>query len=92
MSFFITEKETEKWLEPESRDIAMPDGSKRSIEMFKLAWRSFDFLTVCQCYTAKELIELSIKNADEMGYSFEDSFPNVLAYLHRDARKKMGID
>lgn len=92
MPFFITEKETESWLEQESRDLAMPDGSKRSVQMFKINWRSYDFLTVCRCYTPKELIDLSIKNADEMGYSFEDSFPNVLSYLHRHARKAMGID
>lgn len=92
MSFFITEKETEQLLELETRNIPMPDGQMLPFTTFKLMWESYDFLIVCGKYTGKELVDLAIRNSEEMGYSFEDSFPNVLAYLHRHARKAMGID
>ncbi|MEE9398550.1 MAG: hypothetical protein V3V31_16245 [Methylococcales bacterium] len=92
MGFFITNKETEDYLETETRDITMPDGSVRSFTGFKLMWYSFDYLTIAGNYTKNELVALAIRNAEKMGYSFEDSFPNVLAYIHQHVRKAQGIE
>lgn len=98
MKRFITEKETEALLEPETRDITMPDGSSRPITGFKLMWRSFDFLTATPFYKPKpyfteaRLVELALSSAQEMGYSFERSFPNMVAYVNLALRKRLGID
>lgn len=92
MGFFITEKQTEDYLEQETRAILMPDGTRRPFTGFKLMWRSFDYLTLAGNYTGKELTALALQNAQEMGYSFEQSFPSVLAYLHQHVRKAQGID
>jgi len=92
MAFFITEKETEDYLTEETRVIPMPDGSQRAFSGFKLMWYSLDYLISTTDFTRKQLVELAVVNAEEMGYSFEDSFPNVLAYIHREVRKAQGID
>jgi hypothetical protein len=92
MAFFITEKAAEELLELETRDIPMPDGTARPFIGFKLMWKSYDFLIICGKYTGKRLVDLAIRNSEEMGYSFEESFPAVLSYVHRHVRKAMGID
>jgi len=92
MAFFITEKETEDYLSEETRLIPMPDGTQRAFTGFKLMWRSLDYLISTTDFTSKELVELADVNAEEMGYSFEASFPNMLAYIHREVRKAQGID
>jgi hypothetical protein len=92
MGFFIAEKETEEYLKQVTRVIRMPDGSTRLFTGFRLMWRSFDYLTVAGGYTEKELTLLALVNAEEMGYTFEQSFPSVLAYIHRHVRKMQGID
>jgi len=91
MSFFISEKETENYLEVETRDLPMPDGTIKPFTGFKLMWRAVDYLIITAGYSRAELADLAIKNAKEMGYSFEDSFPNVVAYVHREIKKKQGI-
>ncbi len=92
MGFFITEPETEDYLSEETRMIPMPDGTQRAFTGFKLMWRSYDYLILTTGYSSKQLVEQAVINAQEMGYSFEDSFPNVLAYIHREVRKAQGID
>jgi hypothetical protein len=92
MAFFISEKETEDYLSEETRMIPMPDGEQRAFTGFKLMWRSLDYLVLTTDYSSKDLVEQAAVNAEETGCSFEDSFPNVLAYIHREARKAQGID
>lgn len=98
MKRFITEKQTEALLEPETRDITMPDGSVRQITGFKLMWRGFDFLTATPFYKPKpyyteaRLVELAVINSEETGYSFEKTFPNVVAYVNKAVKKRLGID
>lgn len=91
MEHFFTEKETEALLELETRDITMPDGSTRSFSAFRLMWNNFDYLTLSAGYTEKNLLELSVKNAEEMDISVEESFPNVVAYVNLAYRKGLCI-
>ena len=94
MGKFLTEKETEEWLTLETRCIPLPDGTTRPFTGFKLMWRSWDYLILTGKgrYTPQRLVELATINSQEMGYSFDDSLPTVLAYLHRGLRKAQGID
>jgi len=87
----MTEKETEMWLERETRPLLMPDGNRRPFTMTKLHWNSLEYLTLAGFYTEQELVELTAKNAVETGRTFERHFPNVLAYIHQYI-KAQGID
>lgn len=98
MERFITEKETEAWLEQETRDITMPDGSTRPITHFKLMWNGFDFLTATPYYQPKpyyteaRLVEWAVMDAEGTGRSFEETFPGVVTYVYKALRKHLGID
>lgn len=59
---------------------------------FKIMWHSYDYLAISGKWSRNRLVELAIKNSEEVGSTFEDSFPTTLAYLHRDLRNKQGID
>lgn len=93
MSFFITEKQTEQWLERETRLITMPDGSMRPITGFRLMWSGFDFILE-HSLTIDEarLVELALMSARETNRTLEQQFPNVVAYVHQALRKRLGID
>jgi len=92
MGFFITERQTEEYLAPETRELPMPDGSTRPLTAFKLLWRSWDYLILCGGYGRRELTALAQVNAQEVGCSFDESLRDTLAFLHRDLRRKQGID
>lgn len=90
---FITEKDTEAYLEQETREVRMPDGSLRPVRLFKLVWRSFDYILATSRHIQEEdLTGWGLLSAQETGRSFDLQFPNVLAYTHRALRKQQGID
>jgi hypothetical protein len=91
-AFFITEKQTEEWLQLETRTIQMPDGTRKPITYFRLIWRSLDYLILCGNWSTQELVDLAFKNAAEVGGSFEQNFAAVLTYVHHQLRQKQGID
>lgn len=78
---FITEKQTEAWLQSETRSLTMPNGTRRDVTAFNLHWLSFDFLTECTCYSEKTLVELALLSQSETGRPFDQSFRNVVAYV-----------
>jgi len=92
MSFFISEKDTEAYLALETRKLPMPDGTMQPLTGFKLMWRSVDYLILTAGYSRKQLVQLALINTKETGHSFEESFNNVIAYIHREIRKQQGID
>jgi hypothetical protein len=92
MSFFITEKATEALLELETRVLPLPGSLHRPITAFRLVWESLDYLVICGRWSRLELTTLAQQNAREVGCSFEDSLRDTLATLHRDLRRKQGID
>jgi len=76
---FWTEKETEHWLESETRSVKMPDGSMRPVTDFRLLWENFDCLCAAHLFTEERLVELALDSSKETGHSFEDSFVSVVA-------------
>lgn len=88
----MTEKQTEDWLKLETRNITMPDGSTRPISMFKLHWNGYDFLVAeWKTFTEEKLVQIALNDAARTGRSFEQQFPNIVAYAYRTLRKQLGI-
>lgn len=92
MSFFITEKRTEEWLELERRDFILPDGSKRALTETRLTWRSLDYITETSSITEAFLIEEALAWGERQNLDFSVTFPNVLVFVHRELRYQRGID
>ena len=92
MSKFFTEKETEAWLEMETRDLPMPDGTVRPFTDTKALWNGYDFVIQQRMFTAARLVELSLIDSKETGFPFEMAFPNTVSYAYSRLRKRLGID
>ena len=60
---FITEKETEKRLERQTRKLPMPGGGEREFTCLTLTWKAFDFLIVCGAWDRVELTGLAAERA-----------------------------
>lgn len=92
MSFFITEKETEHWLELETRNLHFPAGKTKPFTETRLTWRSLDYIIQTSDITQQELIQWAIDWGHRENLDFKITFPNMLVYAHRELRHSRGID
>ena len=65
----------------ETREIAMPDGTRVPVTQFKLIWQNMDTLIATTSYTPDKLVEFALHSQKETGHSFEQSLRNVVAYV-----------
>ena len=92
MAFFITEKETERWLEQEIRDMRMPDGSYRPAREFRITWSAKDFLDQFSDITDEDISETAVIYAEQTNKPYERAYFEVLAEYERELRKVLEID
>ncbi len=85
MTDFLTEKQTEDLLKPETNTITLPNGKTETIRATKLFWIRLDLLIKANIITMKRLIELTHINQQDMGYGFDDAFLSVVAYVDQRA-------
>lgn len=86
--FFIKEQEIEALLAFETRILTMPDGTKRPYTGMRLHWNSYDYVTIkVGLFTGRELVEIAVRDAQEMNRSFETSFRNTIAFMHQQINK-----
>jgi hypothetical protein len=81
MTGLWTEKETEAWLEFETRAIPLPEGGREMVSGTKLLWSAVDYIIRTHTYTMPELIGFTRKTMASKGYSFDDSFKAVVARI-----------
>ena len=89
---FYQEKQIEEWLETETRDLPMPDGSTQPLTGFKLLWSKVDSLVLLNGYARLELVEFALEEVRLQNVSFDKAFTGVVAYLDNERRKAWGID
>lgn len=89
MSGFFTEKETEAFLQNESRILILPDGRKESVTTFRLIWESFDLMQDTRAFTNQELIGWSYNwYMREQKYDFATYFENLVAFAFSHVKKQ----
>ena len=91
MGVFITEKETEEWLESETRKMLMPDGTREAVTNFNLNWDNLDFILDMSDFTEEEITELALQQAVESGKPFKESYFHLLDYIYEKLRTAYGI-
>ena len=80
------ERDEEWWLEQETRDLPMPNGSMRPFTCMRIHWGSFDFL-VHECgYTPERLVELAVIDAQEHNKDLDIFFPDTMAFIDQEIR------
>lgn len=85
---FHTEKQIEDWLESQTRDLVMPDGTTRPHTAFKLVWHTMDSLVEVSGYSPLELVEYALEEAHLQKMSFDEAFTGVLSWLDEQRRKQ----
>lgn len=89
MSKFYTEKETEDYLENETRVLTLPDGSKESVTTMHLTWVQFDSMQDTNAFTNEELIQWTYDwYQREQRYDFTTYFWNLVAFAFSEVKKK----
>ena len=83
MREFYTEKETEAFLQDETRILILPDGRKESVTTMSLTWQLFDRLEATKAYTKQELIKWAYDWYRQEGrYDFTTYFWNLVAFTY----------
>ena len=87
MTKFMTEIDTEAYLESEMRMLAMPDGETVPVRGIKLMWSIFDLLQQSNMFTQERLIEIAYSMAECEQVSFEKALESVCGYAHEQVKK-----
>lgn len=88
---FYTEKQIEAWLDRETRELVLADGSRRHVTAMNLAWSKADSLRSLDGYTLEELVSFAAAEVELQGLSFDDAFTCVVAYLDNKRRDRWGV-
>lgn len=81
MKPFLTEKQIEDLLVNETRMLPLPGGGEQVMTGPNLMWQAVDFITGTHRFTMNELIGFARSTMAEKGYSFEEAFQSVVAYI-----------
>ena len=81
--------DSEWWLETETRNLPMPDGSMRPFTCMRIHWGSFDFLVETCDFTPEHLVLAAIDEAKIQNVDLDIMFPDILAYLDQEISKQM---
>lgn len=88
---FYTDKQIEAWLETQTRDLPMPNGTTRPHTTFRLVWETVDSLVLTCGYSVVELTGYAIAETKLQNVTFEEAFDGVVAWLNHEHNKRWGI-
>lgn len=88
---FHTESQVERWLECETRDLQMPDGSTRPHRCFRLVWEIADSLVLLDGYSYEELASFAAEEAALQQLPFDEAFKGVVSWLDEQRRERWGV-
>ena len=88
---FFTEKQTDFWLESQTRDVALPDGSKRPVRAPRLLWEKADSLVLQGDCTPAELVAFALNEVALQGIHFDAAYRSIVAHLDNRRRDAWGI-
>lgn len=86
-----TEKQTERWLEMQTREVATPNGTRRSVRMFRLSWEIYESLLTLNRYTPEEIAGWAAEEAMLQDLEFDEAFDGVIAWLDDQRRRRWGL-
>ena len=92
MSRFITEKETESYLEYSSRLLTMPNGSSCSVSAMKLTWDYYDFILSRPSYSESIVMDFARRLSEDENIDFDLAFDNVVGYIGNRLREILGVE
>lgn len=88
MDRFLTEKQTERLLQTERRDLVLRDGSGVSVCGFRLMWETFEDLIRYDGYSHRRIVDFAVEETRLSKQPLDVTFPAVVAYLDAIWRSK----
>lgn len=79
---FVPEKEAERLLQQEVRDLALPEGGTRSVRISAHAWELYELILQTGTYSHDEIMALARSDMKGATRSFDEAFTNLIAYIH----------
>jgi len=76
---FLTDKQVDALVAPETRKITLPNGQSRSHTMDRLSWWRLDDLT--DVFTADQVVELAYRDSRRTRRPFELMFPSIIEFI-----------
>ncbi|MES9861134.1 MAG: hypothetical protein ABW157_13560 [Candidatus Thiodiazotropha sp. LLP2] len=87
MGKFYTEKETEAYLQDETRILTLPNGRKESVTTMHMTWRAFDRLDETKACSCQELIKRAYDWYKRDGkHDFTTYFWNLVSFIHSEMK------
>lgn len=88
MGVFRTEKEIEAWLETETREFPLPDGTRRKLGTMRLMWAVYDDILKAGGYTPEMIARWTAQEMSLQNLSLQDAFHCVIAYVDKHIQKR----
>lgn len=88
---FYTEKQTETWLQNETRHVKLPDGTVRAVTAFRLTWSKADSLVVLNGHALSELAAYAAEESSLQNITLDHAFHCVIAWLDEQRRDRWGL-
>lgn len=83
MTDFLTEKETERLLQLEVRQLAMPNGQVRHVNASSLLWQRLDLYVEGHIHSLSEIVGRALDRTTEVSGDFDNALRYVIADLDR---------
>jgi hypothetical protein len=77
----VTKETVDAFREQNTREIEMPDGTKRAVRMTPALWNSLEFIEEFEGFSATDIAAFALEEAQLQDVSFNRAFRGVVAYL-----------
>jgi len=77
----VTQQQLDQFRKETTREIVMPDGTKRAVRMTPDLWNSLEFLEAWEFMSQSEIADYALEEMQLQNESFDRAFRGVVAYV-----------
>ena len=77
----MTQQNLTEYRDENTREVELPDGSRRAVRMTPLLWDNMEFLHSIEGITQAEVAEYALEEVELQKISFDNAFRAVVAHF-----------
>ena len=77
----MTQEELNQYRDENTREVDMPDGSKRAVRMTGPLWNSLEFIEVFENITEAEVSAFALEEMELQNVTFNRAFRGIVAHF-----------
>jgi len=77
----VTQKTVIEYRDENTREVELPDGSKRAVRMTPLLWDNMEFLLLLEGITITEVATYALEEMSLQNITFDNAFRAVVTHL-----------